>query len=84
MNQFASISSFEAQSKPISFRFLAENPIFSKELRNIAARFQMHYALIHRLGSASIKLKDATYVSILRNLETSNWTLGDLINQVAL
>ena len=84
MNQFAVISSFETLIEPIAWGLLPNSQMFTKQLRHLAAQFQMHYALVHRLSSAHTILSDATYVSILRDLNISAWTLGDLIGPPAL
>jgi DNA-binding CsgD family transcriptional regulator len=84
MSQFSPISFFETQLEAVSWDITAPKPTFAQQLRSFAAQFQMHYAVVHRLGPAGLVLKDTTYVSNLRNLEDSNWTLGDLINKPEL
>ena len=84
MNQFSPRLSFETHVEAISWDFLPEKPTFNQQLRRLAAQFQMHHAVIHRLGPPNLALKDATYVSTLRNLENSKWTLGALIDPQAL
>jgi DNA-binding CsgD family transcriptional regulator len=84
MNQFTPKSAFQS-STPLNLGgFGTHNATFSVELRKLAAQFQMHHAIIHRLCPPRTKLADTTYGSIVRNLNRSNWTLGDLISQQTL
>jgi DNA-binding CsgD family transcriptional regulator len=53
-------------------------------LRQLAAQFKMHHALIHRLGPPEMRVADATYSSIIRNIEASSWSLGELMGKAAL
>lgn len=81
MNQFTPKSAFQAATL---LRFGVRphrDRSFSAELRRLAAQFQMHHAIIHRLAPLEVRLIDTTYCSTLRNLEQSAWTLGDLMNQ---
>jgi DNA-binding CsgD family transcriptional regulator len=84
MNQFTPKSAFQSSTRLNLGGFCRQTSLFSVELRKLAAQFQMHHAVIHRLCPPSTKLADTTYSSIIRNLERSNWTLGDLINQQTL
>ncbi len=84
MNQLAPSLSFEIHAEPLFCGIPSKVASFSKQLRNFAAQFQLHHALIHRLGPPNAMLKDTTYVSTLRDMNFSGWTLGDLINAPAL
>jgi DNA-binding CsgD family transcriptional regulator len=84
MNQFTPKSAFQT-SMPLNLGGSRQpSSLFSVELRKLAAQFQMHHAVIHRLCPPSTKLADTTYSSIIRNLDRSNWTLGDLISKQTL
>ena len=83
MNQFAPISAFKSY-EPLSDLVSVENISILSRLRNFAAQFQMHYAVVHRLGPHSLKLQNATYFSTLRTIENTEWTLGNLISKPAL
>lgn len=84
MNQITSNLSFISGAEPCSLDHVVENNNFSKNLRILAARFKMHFALVHKIGRPDRPLKDTTYATTIRNLETSNCTLGDLILPEAL
>jgi hypothetical protein len=79
MNQFTPKSLFEAPSAMPIGQIPAGTAPLSLSLRQLAARFKMHHAIIHRLGHASLRLSDATYSSTIRGYGTSSWTLGDLL-----
>jgi DNA-binding CsgD family transcriptional regulator len=84
MNQFAPKSSFD---HAVAFNlegFNAQKLTFQRQLRCLAAQFGMHYAVIHRLGPPQMKLTDATYRSIIRNFNETNYTLGDLLDQATM
>ena len=83
MNQFAPISTFKSY-EPLSDVVLAQKISISGRVRRLAAQFQMHHALIHRLGPHSLKLRNATYISTLRTIENTEWTLGTLLSKPAL
>jgi DNA-binding CsgD family transcriptional regulator len=53
-------------------------------LRQLAAQFNMHHALIHRLGPPDMRVADATYSSIIRNIGASSWSLGQLTGSTTL
>jgi DNA-binding CsgD family transcriptional regulator len=84
MNQFAPQSAFKLpQSLPSAINLGQLLPI-STRLRQIAARFQMHHAIIHRIVPLEARLADTTYSSTMRNIGNSAWTLGDLIKPSVL
>ena len=79
MNQYAPKSAFQTATLLPNGAIGRHNPIFFTDLRALSAQFQMHNAIVHRLCPPDIRLIDTTYSSTVRNLERSNWTLGNLI-----
>jgi DNA-binding CsgD family transcriptional regulator len=84
MNQFLPKSTFQS-ALPYDFGILTtRNRNFSNELRQFAAKFKMHHMLVHRLCPPEVPLADTTYISTVRHIKQSNWTLGDLIGRPTL
>ena len=84
MNQFTPKSAFQDSEFFAFDPNSLEKRSLKSGLRSIAAQFGMHYALLHRLGPQNMKLADATYSSIFRDLHTTNYTIADLIDHKTL
>ena len=84
MNQFAPKAAFQTATLLNFSAKRHHNHTFFTKLRSLAAQFQMHHALIHRLSPPEMRLADTTYCSTFRNLDQSGLTLRNLMGEQSL